>query len=92
MKQLRIVFEKTNLPRLVAHHLVGEDCTITHRLIVGGLIIFVGMVITIIPAEHTVLHLTRDAVGYSLHGLGLHPFIEKFTKTESNLLTNPKTR
>jgi hypothetical protein len=71
---------KVNLAKLVATHLVGKQHSHTHRIMVGLCFIIIGVVIgeylvVIIPG--TLFHILASGFGYTLHGFGVIPIINK---------------
>lgn len=67
-----------NLPKAICRHLVGDDHSTHHHMIVGCVVMALGVAVaksveyTTFPGSHFVL----DMVGYAIHGLGLTPFVE----------------
>jgi hypothetical protein len=67
------------LPRLICIHLIGEHHTHGHRMIVGTVFIFIGVIIakgSAMIGHSLPLHIAGDALGYAIHGMGFVPFGE----------------
>ena len=77
---MRNFIRSINVSRTVCDHLLDEKHTNRHRMGVGGIIIFMGVAVSKIPINITVIHFILDGVGYAIHGIGLVPFIEWFQK------------
>ena len=71
--------KKINVARGICDHLLDNKHTDKHRMAVGGMIIFVGVLISKIHVEFIIIHYFLDGIGYAIHGIGLTPFIEKLT-------------
>lgn len=69
-----------NIPKHISNHLCGENHSIAHRRIAGGVIIILGVVVAKVGGEGIILHIVFDAFGYALHGIGLIPFVEAIEK------------
>lgn len=69
---------KINLSRHITTHLVGEDHTDRHRRIFGGIIMVIG--VSVAKTAHLFTHFSLevliDVLGYSIHGIGLIPFVK----------------
>lgn len=85
-KRLHHAIVSCNVTRPVARHLFGHDHTVTHRMVVGLVVMSAGVMVSKlelhgIPAWHYV----ADGIGYFIHGLGAAPFIEYFIGEEAGV-------
>lgn len=73
-----------NIPKHITSHIMGKDHTVTHRRMTGGVIMLVGIALVKLSGllDSFFIHYVADVVGYSMHGLGLVPFIEGEDKTK----------
>lgn len=66
-----------NIPHHVCQHLVGEQHTATHRMMVGAIIMISGVYSIQLFEFHTLIfRVVADVVGYGVHGIGLIPFAD----------------
>lgn len=63
-----------NPVKQTCNHLMGEDHTPSHRMGVGVVYIFAGVLVSKIGEGY--IHLFFDAMGYLIHALGTIPIIE----------------
>lgn len=75
-----------HLPKHIADHLVGEDHTIIHRRISGGVVMGFGVGVTYVTHHMFggVIGFIGDLVGYGIHGIGLMPFVSAFEQEKKN--------
>lgn len=74
---IRRTLHVANLPREICHHLIGPKHTTAHRLIAGLGVMVVGVLVAHSSAlfPHYAAF-ALDTVGFSIHGLGLVPYIQ----------------
>ncbi len=70
---------KLNVSKHIADHLVGQHHTITHRRLVGIVVMIsgVGLYKLACTTDITLIHFGGEVIGYAIHGMGLIPFAEK---------------
>lgn len=70
---------KVNVSRYIADHLVGQHHTISHRRLVGVVVMISGVGIYKLACmvDFTIIHFGGEVLGYAIHGMGLIPFAEK---------------
>ncbi len=75
----------TRLSRNIANHLFGPNHTSAHKMVIGAVILLIG--VSIAKAAHMIeffpAQIAVDAAGYSIHGMGLAPFLEVLMKENS---------
>lgn len=77
LKILRVL-RKANLMHLVCDHVMGERHTHRHRMIAGGVVMAIGVVIAKAGGEihMAAVHFIADGIGYLIHGIGAVPYVE----------------
>jgi hypothetical protein len=80
---LRSVGANKNL----CNHLLGEDHSHGHRMIVGIMIMFLGVVVAKSGSPILILHCITETIGFGLHALGAVPFIEYANKKRDGKVT-----
>lgn len=70
-----------NLPKRICEHVVGEQHTKAHRSFVGILFMFIGVFIAHIEFEIVAFATAAEAFGFTIHAIGVIPFIEMLSKT-----------
>ena len=78
---MKKLIEKINFSKKITCHLLGEEHTKWHRRCTGIIIMIFGVCVakgSVILG--TTLHIAGDVIGYSLHGVGLIPWVEKMEK------------
>jgi len=80
-KFLTAIANALNLPKHVSNHLFGKDHSKRHRVIVGLTIAALGVALSHVHAESTIVGFMAEFVGFSLHGVGLTPIIESVAGT-----------
>jgi hypothetical protein len=73
-----------NVPQRVCDHLVGENHTTSHRVFVGVIVMFVGVIFSKIHTEIYVINIVVDSTGYLLHGIGAVPIVEHISNNHEN--------
>lgn len=70
--------DNLNLPRMICVHLIGEQHTHVHHMIVGFVIMVFGITVVKLSllADWSFIHVAGDLSGYAIHGIGLTPFVE----------------
>lgn len=78
MSRVLVAVRNLNVPRHLCAHALGENHTIPHRMCVGLVIMVCGVMIAKAAHvfEYYALQVVVDTLGYSVHGLGLTPFLE----------------
>jgi hypothetical protein len=78
MNKLKNAISKANIAKHLCKHLLGKDHDTIHHMVVGGGVMVIGVLIAKQGGhmEAAVFHIGLDVIGYSLHGLGLTPYIE----------------
>ena len=68
----------------VCGHLFGIHHTHGHRIVVGFVVMFVGVIISkaAIMFDGIIIHYVMDAAGYGIHGIGLAPTLEYIISTK----------
>lgn len=74
------IFRRLDLPKFLSRQLFGEEHSHTHRMIAGVIVMVAGGMIVEIHVGSEIVGLCIKIIGYSLHGFGLHPFIEGAAK------------
>lgn len=71
------------LPTTICNHIFGEKHTPAHRIVVGLIIAFLGVMLTkwLDSYHNELISLSGDFSGVSLHAIGLTPIIERMAKT-----------
>lgn len=71
-----------NPTKKICNNLIGKEHNLTHRVIVGTIIMTVGVYITKLAAmTHNIfIDILGDTIGFLLHGIGAIPFVEVFIK------------
>jgi hypothetical protein len=84
MKRLKlIILRDLDISKYLAHHLVGSHHTNVHRKAIGVCLILIGTIIAEIHLiDVTVIEVVQEAFGFSLHGVGLIPFISGIEEKE----------
>ena len=79
MKKLK--FNSLDLSRGICNHFLGEQHSLSHRMIVGFAIMTVGVNISHICADcsYLIVKLAGDIAGYAIHGIGLIPCADYLT-------------
>jgi len=75
----KLVFTDINLAKHICNHLLGDEHTSGHRMCVGALIMFAGVMLSKVGENLYALHIAMDMSGYFIHAVGSIPFIEKIT-------------
>lgn len=60
----------------LCNHLLGEGHSHRHRMIVGILTMFIGVVVAKVGSPTLILHCITETLGFGLHAIGAIPFIE----------------
>ncbi len=78
MNRPKVSLDQINLPKKIASHLFGEHHGHRHKMFVGVIVGYVGVLIA--HSAHLfplmIIQLFVDLVGYGIHGIGAAPFIE----------------
>lgn len=78
-KHLKFLIHNANIPKKVCNHVLGKDHSHTHRKIVGFVCIAIGILIGktfFVHVGQPAIEYCAELIGFSLHGVGLTPFIE----------------
>lgn len=75
-----------DIPHIICNHVVGKNHTLTHRIVAGIILMFVGVSISQAGGAVTivVIHYGLDALGYALHGFGALPIFELLSDKVNN--------
>lgn len=75
-----------NIPGMICNHVVWKDHTLTHRIIAGMVLMFIGVSISQAGGAITIVfvHYGLDALGYALHGFGALPIFELLSEKVNN--------
>lgn len=75
-----------NIPRLICQSLIGKSHETHHRIAVGGFLMCTGVLIAQGGhlVEIVVFKATLDLVGYTLHGVGIVPFLEWLLESDKD--------
>jgi len=74
MKRILVLLRGTEL---VANHVIGKNHSLAHRKIVGSVIMSAGVFLAHTgAAQHILVAIPLDVIGYSLHAIGCVPFIK----------------
>lgn len=80
-----LLFDKLNIPKRIANHLIGEEHTPAHRITVGGVIALFGMMIIKSVHEPVLLSFFCEFFGVTLHAIGVVPLLEAISKKRVSL-------
>ncbi len=69
MRPLLTLSRHLNVARPICDHLLGEQHTHHHRMMIGTFVMTVGVTIAKVAGHN-------EIIGYAVHGLGLTPFVE----------------
>lgn len=69
-----------NLPRIVCNHLIGEEHHVTHRMLVGLVIGFIGVEVARMSSTYHLFSIVFEGGGYVIHAIGTIPFVEWILK------------
>ncbi len=83
MNKITLILDKCNVVKHICCHVLGPNHTSTHRALAGTITLLIGFLIVHTPISNSYIHSTCEIVGWSFHGLGLHPIIEKFKSSEN---------
>jgi hypothetical protein len=72
-----------NLPKHICCHLFGDEHPHSHRVVVGFIVIICGMGVAHAEIGPHFLRFTEELIGYTMHGLGLHQFIESIKPSKT---------
>ena len=72
------VLRRVNVVRTACDHMMGPNHSTVHRILAGGVVMLVGVVLAKYAGHHevVVVQYVGDLVGYGIHGLGLTPIAE----------------
>lgn len=75
-----------NVPRMICQALIGKGHQTHHRIAVGGAIMCTGVLIAQGGhlVEVVIFKATLDLIGYTLHGVGIVPFLEWLLEADKN--------
>lgn len=77
--KLKKALNKVDVSRKISNHLVGENHSLGHRMIIGAVIIFGGVAIAAVGhGEQWLFAYLIDGTGYLIHAMGAVPYIEWF--------------
>ena len=65
-----------NLAHWICEHIMGKEHTHAHRIIVGIVIMFLGVITSKLGTASVILHYIADCAGYFIHGVGAIPIVE----------------
>lgn len=85
------ILEKINVSKHLAHHLVGNDHTLRHRRIIGGVIAISGVSLDFLPVTGFA-HFLLVFFGYSFHAVGLIPFLSGLENVETKIKNNESNK
>lgn len=91
-KRFHWCVNKINASKYIANHIAGEQHTMVHRRLVGTIIILIGAIISHTPVSSHLLQIPIESFGWTLHGIGAIPFIQKFEKNEPNTTNSGNVR
>lgn len=72
-----------NITRNICNHFVGEQHTLNHRMVCGGIIMIIGVgfyKVMVYSNGYFILHFFGETIGYLIHGVGASPFVEWILK------------
>lgn len=72
--------------RFIAKHVLGPKYTLTHRKVIGTLLMILGVCgVKIFSHEFDsiIVHIVTDILGYAFHGIGLLPWITGLENLET---------
>lgn len=92
LKVKHLLFEKLNVSKRIANHLIGEEHTPAHRITVGGVIALCGMIIIKSVHEPMLLSFFSEFFGVTLHAIGAIPLLETISKKRVSLPGEQKVK
>lgn len=77
-RKVNIFKENINISKIICNHLVGQEHTQNHRILVGVIIMIFGVGLSMGAKifDSSIIHFMGDGIGYLFHGLGGYPIIE----------------
>jgi hypothetical protein len=81
-KLLSQCYCKMNLTKKAADHLIGENHTLRHRMVIGAVVMIGGVIFSkSFAGSHYIIHYGADVLGYLAHGIGGLPYVEQVLKS-----------
>lgn len=74
----QMILHNANVPRVLCDHMLGEQHTTKHRMVVGTLVMVCGVMIAKFTshAPYEILEVAGDLTGYLVHGVGAVPYVD----------------
>lgn len=81
---MKVFLRKVNLVRPLCNKLIGKDHEFHHRAVGGIAIMIVGVLVAKYTGHTGIesINVIGETVGFSLHDIGLSPFLESLLEEE----------
>jgi hypothetical protein len=86
MKKFLLIIDPS---RYIANHVLGSKHTLTHRKVIGTILIIIGVSGVKLFShkfDSVIIHITSDILGYAFHGIGLLPWITGLENLKEEIL------
>lgn len=74
----QMILHNANVPRILCDHMLGEQHSTKHRMIIGTVVMICGVLIakTTGHIHSEIVEVVGDLTGYLVHGVGAVPYVD----------------